>query len=88
VSARRAAKLLDTPMAITSDGQPLLNITHMEEASDPVGVVERLLDEGHTLFIGVAVPARYRRRLAKDIEGAAAEIVCRIGGRLGRPTKR
>ena len=88
MSTRRRGKLLDPPMAITSDGQPLLNITHLDEAADPVAVVGRLLAEGHAVFIGVAVPARYRKRLAKDIEGAAAEIVCRIGGRLGRPTKR
>jgi hypothetical protein len=75
-------------MAMTSDGKPLLNVTHLNEATDPAAVVRRLLVEGQTLFIGVAVPARYRKRLAKDIEGAAAEIVCRIGGRLGRPTKR
>jgi hypothetical protein len=88
MSTRRRGKLLDAPMAITSHGQPLLNITHLDDATDPVAVVRRFLAAGHTVFIGVAVPPRDRKRMAKDIEDAAAEIVCRIGGRLGRPTKR
>jgi hypothetical protein len=75
-------------MAITSDGQALLNIAHLIDATDPLAAVTKLVAEGRRLFIGVVVPARDRRRLAKDIEDAAAEIICRIGGRLGRPTKR
>jgi len=88
VSTRRRGKLLDAPMALTSDGEPLLNIAHLNDAADPVAMVRRLLAEGHTIFVGVTVPRRDRRRLMKDIEDAAAEIVCRIGGRLGRPTRR
>jgi streptomycin 6-kinase len=85
---KHPAKLIDAPMALASDGTPLLNITHVVDATDPVAVVRTLLAAGHTLFIGVVVPARCRRRMAKDIDDAATEVACRIGGRVVRPTKR
>jgi hypothetical protein len=85
---RKPTKLVDVPMAIASDGTPLLNITHLVDAADPVATVRRLLAEGHTLFVGVMAPPGYRKRMAKDIEDAAAELACRIGERVVRPTKR
>ena len=62
----------------------IINVTHLEDTTDVSAVVARLIDEGHTLFISVAVPDRLRRELLKDVEDAAADIVGRIGARVLR----
>ena len=79
---KRASNLIDAPMAVTSAGDVIISITHLEDTTDVSALVARLIDEGHTLFIGVAVPDRLRRELRKDVEDAGAEIVARLGPRL------
>ena len=84
MSTRRKPRLVDAPTAWASDGTLLLNITHLVDAGDPVAAVRRLLADGHTLFIGVAVPLRDRQRLAKDVEDALADAVGRMGPKVRR----
>ena len=82
MSTRRKPRLVDAPMALASDGTPLLNITHLVDAPDPVAAIRGLLAAGHTLFVGVVVPARDRKRFAGEVEDALADVVGRTGTRL------
>ena len=82
MSARQKPRLVDAPMALTSDSTPLLNLTHVVDATNLVAAVRRLLAAGHTLFVGVVVPARDRKRLAGEVEDALADVVGRTGARL------
>lgn len=80
----KKAKLVDDPIAITSGGQLLLNVTHLDGMADAVAAVRRLLDEGHQVFVGIAVPVGLRRQLRRDIDDATADVVGRLGPRLRR----
>lgn len=81
---KRGGKLVDAPMALASDGTLLLNVAHLDGMANVVAAVQRLLDDGHQVFVGVAVPARLRRELLRDVEDAAADVVGRLGPRLRR----
>ena len=85
---KRAGKLLDAPLAVASDGTLLVNVAHLDGMPDPVAAVQRLVDDGHQVFVGVAVPAPLRRELLRDIDGAAADVVGRLGPRLRRQRAR
>lgn len=78
------ARLVDDPIAITSGGQLLLNTMHLDGMADPVAAIRRLLDDGHRVFVGIAVPKQLRREVLRDIDDAAADVVGRLGLRLRR----
>ena len=60
-------------MAVASDGGTvLLNLTHLENG-DALAAARKLLDGGHEVFVGVAVPARLRRELLQGIDDGAAD---------------
>jgi hypothetical protein len=81
---KKPGVMLDAPMAITSAGDVVMNITHLEQIGDVTTVVARLLGEGHEVFVGVAAPGALRRELLKDIDDAGADLVGRLGARLCR----
>jgi hypothetical protein len=85
---KRVSKLIDDPIALTSGGAVIINITHLEDTTDVAAVIARLIGEGHRLFIGIAVPGALRRELRKGIDDAGADIVGRLGGRLRRAKRR
>ena len=75
--------LIGDPIALATSAMPL-NITHLEPTDDVPAVVARLLEDGHELFIGIAVPDRLRRELIRGVDDAAADLVGGIGGKLCR----
>jgi len=82
VTGRRKPRLVDSPMALASDGTPLLNVTHLVDVDDPVAAVRRLLADGHTLFIGVTLPTELRREHLREVHDVLADAVGRLGPRL------
>ena len=83
---KRMPKVVDAPMAVTSAGDVLVNLTHLANG-DVLEAARKHLDEGHQVFVGLVVPRRHRVGLAKDIEDAASEMACRMGGRLVRRSR-
>jgi hypothetical protein len=75
---------MDAPIAVASDGTIIVNATHLDAGTDPIAAVRRLLDEGHEIFVGVVVPNNLRRELLRDVDDAAADLVGRLGAKLGR----
>jgi hypothetical protein len=75
---KKVTVVSDAPMALASDGKLLVNVTHLKDG-DILEAARELLDAGHTLFVGIAVPARHRKRLARDVDDAAADMVGRLG---------
>ncbi len=76
----------DAPIALASDGMVLVNLRQLENG-DVLEAARKHLDEGHQVFVGVVVPQRHRASLAKDVEDAASELACRMGGRLVRRSR-
>jgi len=83
----RVSKISDAPMAVASDGTVLLNLTHLENG-DALAAARKLLDGGHEVFVGVAVPARLRRELLQGIDDGAADLVGRLGAQIRRAKAR
>ncbi len=84
---KRKGKVLDAPMAITSDGTVLLNVTHLKNG-DALEAARELLAEGHEVFVGIAVPGQLRGELLRGIEDGAADLLGRIGPKLRQRTRR
>ena len=79
---KRAPRIVDAPMAVTSAGGLLVNLAHLVPPGDVLRALQKLVPRGCEVFVGVVVPERERASLAKDIEDAASELACRMGGRL------
>ena len=87
---RRAAattKLIDTPMAIASDGTLLINLTHLDSAGDVLRDARRLMRDGHQVFVGVALGPGMRRLVLREVDQVLADVVGRAGPRLSGPRR-
>ncbi|MFI5302619.1 MAG: hypothetical protein ACHREM_31405 [Polyangiales bacterium] len=87
-SAEAAPRILDAPLAVASDGTVLIGIAWIDHTAKAIEVAQKLLAEGRSVFIGVAVPKRLNTRLARDMEDAAADIVGRLGPKVLRLRRR
>ena len=80
---RGASAILDAPIAFASDGTMLVNATHLgrgeRNIDDVVGYAKAT---GLPVFVGVAVPARLRKRFVREIDDASADVVGRLGPKL------
>ncbi len=77
---RRRSTLSTAPMAVTSAGDVLVNACQLTIGNGLSGAIEVARASGLSIFVGVAVPARLRRQLARDVDDALCDVV----GRLGR----
>lgn len=68
------------PMAVTSDGTVLVNLTHVLDGEDALTLVDAL-PKNATVFVGIAVPDRSRQKVMHTIDNATAELVAIIGGK-------
>lgn len=80
MTRRPSKKICMAPMAVTSAGDVLLNMAEFQDDLSPSALVRNAKAIGFALFVGVVVPERLRRRLARDIDDAAADITGRLGG--------
>ncbi len=74
------ARVNDAPMAVTSDGKVLINLTHLDVDGDLPNALGRVLQEDHEVFVGLVVPLR--GALRHDLGDAFADVVGRHGRRL------
>jgi hypothetical protein len=86
VTSTKKPKLVDAPLAVTSAGDVVLNITHVEDGAevDPVAAVRRLLDVGHEVFVGVVIPKALRPELLRDVHDVLADAVGRAAPKIRR----
>jgi hypothetical protein len=82
VSRRPSSKVCMAPMAVASDGSLLISVAEFQADTSIATLVRVAAATGLPIFVGVVVPHRFRARLAKDIDDAAADIAGRIGGTL------
>ncbi|MFI5302068.1 MAG: hypothetical protein ACHREM_28590 [Polyangiales bacterium] len=85
---KAAPKIVDAPLAIASDGTVLIGIAWLDHTSKAIEAAQKLLDEGHVIFIGVAIRKSMRADLVAEIESGAAEVAGRLGGRVLRRRRR
>jgi hypothetical protein len=80
---RKPGVIVDAPMAITSDGKVLFNVTHLfdEDAADAFHIA---LDAGLPVFVGVAVDRVTAKQLVADLDDGLAEIVARRASQVRR----
>ncbi len=86
VSASKRPRIVDAPMAITSAGDVVVNVTHVEDGAeaDPVAAVRRLVAAGHEVFVGVVVPKALRREVFRDVHDVLADVVGRAAPKIRR----
>lgn len=82
------AATIDAPMALSSDGRTLMNVTHLVDTTDLRQALEVALAEGHEVFVGIAVPPYFADEIRRDLDDAASEIVGRLGIRVRRRRRR
>jgi len=83
----KEAQLLDAPMAVTTDGRVVFNITHLGYGQDPVEAVRQLLEDGHEIFVGVVPPRQLRHGLRRDVHDVLGDAVGRSGPKFRRRTR-
>ena len=84
----KAGKVIDSPLAVASDGAVVINITHLDLDPLEPGLVARLVEAGHLVLVAIAVPDRLGPELAKNIGDGAADLVGRLGPRVRLRTVR
>lgn len=72
----KTTKPLDAPMALTSDGRVLFNVTHLFDESAP-NALKIAVEAGLPVFVGVAVDRATAQKLIADFDDGLAEIVAR-----------
>jgi hypothetical protein len=86
--SRPRARVVQAPMAVASDGGFMVNAVQLTIGNDLDAVVRVARETGLPVFVGLIVPARLRRRILRDIDDAAADVVGRVGSRLQEQGKR
>jgi hypothetical protein len=60
-------KVARAPVALTSDGDVVLNLTAMDVPARAIALAEALRTIEGTVFVGVCLPAREARLLVRDL---------------------
>ena len=80
MSRRRAPTVLQTPIAVTSDGKILVNVALTDGPQDPKKLLERALAERGRVFIGVAVTPNETALVLKSVDDSTAEVIAWVWG--------
>lgn len=80
----QSRRICVAPMAIASDGTVLVNAHQLTTKNGLTNMLKCTENAGLEVFVGLAVPARLRSRLRKDLDDAVADVVGRLGPRLVR----
>lgn len=81
---KKTGQLLDAPMAVTSGGSIVINVTHLDLDPNEPDLVRRLVAEGHAVFVAVAVRTDLRAEVLGETQDALADVVGRVGRRVMR----
>lgn len=79
---------IDAPLAVTSDGRVLFNVLHVVNDADLGEALRAVMQDGHQVFVGIAVPDHLAAEVRRDLDDAAADIVGRLGVRVMRRQRR
>lgn len=71
-------------LAVALDGTILLNVAHVAAEQDPAALLERAIEGGGELFVGVQLSRAESRRAIALLEDRAAEAAGVIVGRRQR----
>lgn len=71
----------DAPLAVTSSGRVLLNLTHVAGRQSPPELLEHLRPDAE-VFIGVLLPADAAGRALRQLADAMREVAAFEAGRL------
>jgi hypothetical protein len=74
--------LSDAPLAITSDGRLVINVTHLDGMARVITTAEKLVPEGSQLFVGVVVPEALKGKLVKELNDVTADVAGRVDVKL------
>lgn len=77
----KKVRLVDAPLAVTSAGTVLLNVTHLWDGA-LADFITRATESGRPIFIGVEIETS--SELLRWVDDAAAEIVAAMGSRVQR----
>lgn len=71
---------MDAPLAITTDGTVVANVTHVlaEVGDDPQELLASALKTARPVFIGVALDGAEVADAVKRVDNAATEIVAMV----------
>ncbi len=74
--------LSDAPLAITSDGRLVINVTHLDGTTALIAAIERLVPSGIQVFVGLVVPGELHGKLLKELDDSLADVAGRVGVKL------
>lgn len=60
-------RLVHTPLALTGEGQVLLNLTQLDLPRSPPALLQAALELRATLFVGMVLTASEQDRLLRDL---------------------
>jgi hypothetical protein len=75
-------RVVQAPMAVTSDGMIVVNATHLAVEPTLDAAIRYAKESGHDVFVGVVVPRGLRDEFVREVDDALADVVGRLGPRL------
>jgi hypothetical protein len=79
---KKRSKVSDAPMAVTSAGETVVNVTHLNGMARVIAAVEKLVAPGQQFFVGVVVPDEMNGTLLKEVDDAIVDVVGRVGVKI------
>ena len=82
--SRPSKKVSMAPLAVTSDGSLIINLTQFQNDASLEALVARAKEIGLPVFVGIVVPSAVQGASVGIVDDAAAEVAGRLGGRSAR----
>ena len=83
--SRRRPRVVQAPMAVTSDGTIIVNAVQLGLGeTSPDVMIANARATGLPIFVGVAIPKNMKMPFAQEFDNAVADVVGRLGSRLHR----
>lgn len=76
-------KIHKAPVAVTTEGALVVNVSGSGPTNNIEGLLARALDDDAELFIGVVVSEEEQELLLERLDNAAAEAVAMVYGKRG-----
>lgn len=84
----RRVRLLDDPLAWTTNGDPLVGVRWSTSADRLDAVVAAAVASGRPIWIGVGITRAEADAITRDLRDAAYDTTLRLGSPLVRASKR
>jgi hypothetical protein len=75
-------------LALAADASLLVNVAHQHNTQDAGELLQRAIEHGGDLFVGVTLTRRETREVVRWLEVSSAEVVGHVGGRTLRKLRR